>query len=101
MEVENKVFKKGDNEDFRLVQPRTTVNADFIELVRLWNQLLVATEHFRREESLSPGKTKTMLKFKDQQLRVAHKTVDAVAFQAEKLCESTGVNADKSESSHA
>ena len=53
LDVKLKVFKKDDNEVFRLVQKFRKGDADLNQFMRLRNQLVVEAENFSREENLS------------------------------------------------
>ena len=53
LDVKLKVFKKGDNKVFRLVQNFTMGEADFNQFVRLRNQLAIAARNFARKDNLS------------------------------------------------
>ena len=78
LDVKLKVFKKGDNKQFRLVQNLTMGEADFNQFIRLRNQLANAAENFAREEHLTPLLKPTMFRDVDEQLKLAHKIVDLV-----------------------
>ena len=41
-----KIFKEDDNKEFQLVQNLTTGEADFIQFMRLRNQLVIAAENW-------------------------------------------------------
>ena len=62
-------FNKDDNKDFLLVQNLTMGEADFNQLVKLENQLVVTAENFR-EENLSPVQIPTISKEMDGQLKL-------------------------------
>ena len=76
LDIKLKVFKKGANKEFRLVQNLTMGETDFNQLMRLRNQLVNAPENFDREENLTPVLIPTMSKDMDEQLKLAHKVVD-------------------------
>ena len=73
-----KVFKNGDNKEFRLVQNLTLEEADVNQLMRLRNQLVKAAEIFAREGKSTPVLIRTMSKDMDEQLKLAHKVVEVV-----------------------
>ena len=76
--------------------------ADFIQFMRLRSQLVNAAENFAREETLTPVLIPTMSKDKDEQLKLAHKVVDAVDRANRKICVTLlRYNVDKLESSYA
>ena len=52
--------------------------ADFNQLMRLRNQLVISAENYARVESLTRVLIPTMFKDMDEQLKLAHKVVDAV-----------------------
>ena len=76
LDVEFKVLKEADNEEFRLVQNFTMGEEDFNQFIGLRNQLVTAAENFAREENLSPVLILTLPKHMDEQLKVAHKIAD-------------------------
>ena len=78
LDVKLKVFNKGDNKEFRLVQNLTIGEADFNQFMQLRNQLVNAAENVAKEGSLTPMLIPTMSKDKDGQLKLAHKVVDVV-----------------------
>ena len=78
LDVRHKVFKKGDNNELRLVENLTTGEANFNQFMRLTNQLVNAAGSFAREESLTAVLVPTMSKDVDKQLKLAHKVVDVV-----------------------
>ena len=51
LDVKLNVFKKDDNKEFRLLQNLTMGNVDFIQFMRLRNQLVNAAENFAREKN--------------------------------------------------
>ena len=48
----NPMFKRNENKKFRLAQNLTMGETDFIQFIRLKNQLVVAVRDFSKEESL-------------------------------------------------
>ena len=52
LEMKLRVFKTDENKQFRSAQNLTMGEADFNELIRLRNQLVVAARDFSKEESL-------------------------------------------------
>ena len=76
--------------------------ADFNQFMRLRNQLVNAAENFAREENLTPVVILTMSRDIDEQLKLAHKTVDVVDRTNRKICVTLlRYNVDKPESSYA
>ena len=76
--------------------------ADFNQFMRLRNQLVNAAENFAREENLAPVLIPTMSRDMDEQLKLAHKVVDAVDRANRKICVTLlRYNADKPESCYA
>ena len=102
LDVKLKVFRKGNKKDFRLFQNFTMGEADFNQFMRLRNQLVNAAENFAREENLTPVVIPTMSRDIDEQLKLAHKTVDVVDRTNRKICVTLlRYNVDKPESSYA
>ena len=64
-DIKLKVFKKGDNKEFRLVQNPTMGEADFNQFMRLRNQLVNVAKNFAREENLTPVQIPTKSKDMD------------------------------------
>ena len=54
LDVKLKVFRKDDNEDFRLVPNLTMGAADFNQFIRLRHQLVNVAENFARDQNLTP-----------------------------------------------
>ena len=52
--------------------------ADFIQFIRLRNQLVVAVRDFSREEDLSPVQVKLLAKDMEEQLKLTHRFVEVV-----------------------
>ena len=86
MDVKLKVFNKGDNKEFRLVQTLTMGEGDFNQFMRLRNQLVNAAENFARREDLTPVLIPTKSKDMDEQLKLAHKIVELVDRANKKIC---------------
>ena len=102
LDVKLKVFKKHDQNVFRLVQNFTMGESDFNQLMRLRNQLVNAAQNFAREENLTPVLIPTMSKGMDEQFKLAHKLVDVVDRANRKICVTLlQYNVDKPESSYA
>ena len=80
------VFKKEDNEKFRLVQNLTIGEAYFNHFMRLRNQLVNSAENFAREENLTPVLIPMMPKDLDEQLKLTPKSVDVVDRANKKIC---------------
>ena len=57
LDVKLWVFKKDDNKDFRLVQNLTMEEAGCNQVMRLRNQLVIATENLGRGKLLSSADT--------------------------------------------
>ena len=102
LDVKLKVFKKDDNKEFRPVQNLTMGEADFKQFMRFRNQLVNAAENFARGENLTPVLIPAMSKDMDEQLKLAHKLVDAVDRAKRKIYVTLQrYNVDKLESSYA
>ena len=102
MDVKLKVFKKDDNQEFRLVQTLTMGEANFNQFMRLRNQLVNAAESSGREENLTPVLITTMSKDMDEQMKLAQKVVDVVDQSNRKTCVILlHYNVDKTESPYA
>ena len=86
-DVKLKVLRKDDKKEFRLVQNLIMGEADFIQFMRLSNQLVIAAEKFQREENLTPVPIPTMSKYFDEQLKLAHKVVDEVDRANREICD--------------
>ena len=78
LDVKLKVFKKHDNNNFRLVQNLTMGESDFNQFMRLRNQLVIAAENFHGKQSLSPIQIPTPSENMDEQLKLSHRVVDVV-----------------------
>ena len=86
LDVKLKVFKKGDNKEFQLVQNPTMGEADFSQFMNFRNQLVNAAEKFAKEESLTPVLIPTTSKDMDEQLNLTHKVIDVVDRANRKIC---------------
>ena len=101
-DVKLKVFKKGDNKEFQLVQNLTTVEADFNQFMRLRNQLVNAAENFARRQNSAPVLIPTLSKDLDEQPKLANKVTDVVDRANKKICMTLlRYNGEKPESSDA
>ena len=78
LDVELKVFRKGDKKEFRLVQNLTKGEAAFKQFMRLRNQLVNAAENFAREEILISMLIPTRSRDMDEQLKLSHEVVHVV-----------------------
>ena len=102
LDVKLKIFRTDDKKKFRLVQNFTMGEADFNEFMRLKNQLVNAEENFAIEKNLTTVLIPTMSKDMDEQLKLAHKVVDAVDRANREICVTLlRYNVDKPESSYA
>ena len=78
LDVKLNVFKRDENKQFRLAQNLTMGEADFIQFIRLRNQLVVAVRDFSKEENLPPVQVKLLAKDMQEQLKLTHKVVEVV-----------------------
>ena len=78
LDVKLKKFKKDENKQFRLAQNLTLGEADFIQFIRLRNQLVVAVRHFSKEENLPHVQVKLLAKDMEEQLKLSPKVVGVV-----------------------
>ena len=102
LDLKLKLFKKGDNKEFRLVQILATGEADFNQFMQLRNQLVNAAKIFAKREILTPVLIPTMSKDMDEQLKLTHKLVNLVDRANRKICVTVlWYNVDKRESSYA
>ena len=60
--------------------------ADFIQFIRLRNQLVVAVREFSKEENLPPVQVKLQAKDMEQQLKLTQKVVDVVDRSHRYIC---------------
>ena len=63
LDAKLKVFRKDDKKEFQLVQNLTMGKADFLQFMRLRDQLVNAAENFAREENLIPVLIPTILQY--------------------------------------
>ena len=73
-----KVFKKDENNKFRLAQNLTMGEAEFNQFIRLRSQLVVAVRNFSEEENLPPVQVKLLAKNMVEQIKLPHKVVEVV-----------------------
>ena len=69
-----------------MVQNLAMGEADFNQVKRLSNQLVIAAENIAREKNVPPVVTPALSKDMDEQLRLAHKVVDVVDGVNRKIC---------------
>ena len=60
--------------------------ADFNQLLRQKNQLVVAADNFLREQNLSPAPQSTLSKDMEEQLKLVHKLIDVVDCPNRRIC---------------
>ena len=102
LDVKLKVVTENAKKEFRLAQNFTTGEADFNQFMRLRNQLVNAAGNFTRDEILTTVLIPTMSFFIDEQLKLAHKVVDAVDRANRKICVTQlRYNVEKPEGSYA
>ena len=74
-----KMFKREDqNAELRLRQNISMREADFNQLIRQRNQLVVAADNFLREQKLSRVLQSTLSKDMEEKLKLVHKVIDVV-----------------------
>ena len=82
-----KVFKRADKSgEFQLRQNLSMGEADFKQFMRQKNQLVVAANHFLREQNLSPVLQSTLSKDMEEQLKHVHKVIDIVGRPNRRIC---------------
>ena len=86
LDVKLKVFKRDENKKSRLAQTWTMGEADFIQFIRLRNELVVAVKDFCKEENLPRVKVKLLTKDMEEQLKLTHKIVEFVVRPHRKIC---------------
>ena len=86
LDVKLRMFERDENKQFRLAQNLTMGEADFNQLIRLRNQLVVAVRGFIIEESLPPVRVKILEKDMEAQLKLTHKVVEVVDQPHKKIC---------------
>ena len=102
LDVKLKLFQKVDNKEFQLALNLTMGEKDLNQFMRLRKQLVNAAENFATVENLTPVLTPTMSNDMDEQLKLAHKVVDAVGRASRKICVTLPrYNVEKPESSYA
>ena len=101
LDVKLKVFKGDENKQFRLAENLTMEEADFIQLIRLRNQLVVAVRDFSKEENLPPVQVKLLAKDMEEQLRLTHDFEEVVDRPHRKICVTMlRYNVEKTETSY-
>ena len=60
--------------------------ADFNQLIRQRNQLVIAADNFLKEQTLSPVLQSTLSKDMEKQLKLVHKVIDVVDHSNRKIC---------------
>ena len=87
LEIKLKVFKRENkNAEFRLRQNFSMGEADFNQLIRQRNQLVVAADNFLREQNLPPVLQSTLSKDMEEQLKLVHKAIDVVDRPNRRIC---------------
>ena len=100
LEVKLKVFKKGENKKFRLVQNLTIGEADFNQFMRLRNHMV--SKKLCKKRKFDPLLIPIMFKDMDDQIKLAHKIVDLVDTANRNICVTQlRYNVDKPECSSA
>ena len=84
MDVKLIMFKKGENKQCRPAQ-NLTMGEDFIQFIRLRNQLVVAVRDFSEEENLPHVQVKLLAKDMEEQLKLTHKNVELLIGHKERL----------------
>ena len=75
LDVKLKLFKRGENKQFRLAGNLTMGEADFNQFIRLRNQLVVAVRDFSKKENLPPVQVKLLAKDIEERLKLTRKVV--------------------------
>ena len=87
LDIKLKVFKREDkNAVFRLRQNLSMGEADFNQFIRQRNQLVVAADHFLRQQNLSPVLQSTLSKDMEDQLKLVHEVIDVVDRPKRRIC---------------
>ena len=86
LDVKFKLFKKDENEQFGLAQNLTMGEADFIQFIRLRNQLIVAIRDFSKANNLPPVQVNLLAKDMAEQLKLTHKVVEVFDRSHRKNC---------------
>ena len=87
LEIKLKVFKREyKNAEFRLRQNLSMGEADFYQFTQQRNQLVVAADHFFREQNLSPVLQSTLSKDMEEQLKIVQELLDVVDRPNRRIC---------------
>ena len=87
LEIKLKVFKREyKNAEFQLRQNLSMGEADFKQFIRQRNQLVVAADHFLKEQNLSPVLQSTLSKDTEEQLKLVHKVIGVVDRSNGRIC---------------
>ena len=101
LDVKLKVFRKGENKQFRLAQNLTMGVADFNQCIRLRNQPVVAVKDLSKEENLPPLQRKLLTKDMEEQLKLTHKVVEVLDGPQRMICVNMlRYNVEKSKTSY-
>ena len=101
LDVKLKVFKRDKNKHFLLAQNLTMGEADFIQFIRLRNQLVVAVRELSKVENLPPVQVKLLANDMEEQLKLTHRVVEVVDRPHKKICVTMlRYNVEKPETSH-
>ena len=103
LDIKIKVFKREDkNAAFRLRQNFLMEKADFNQVIRQRNQLVVAADILLREQNLSPVLQSTLSKEMEEQLKLPHKVFEVVDCPRRRICLTLlRYKADKPETSYS
>ena len=101
--IKLKLFEREDEKaEFRLRQNLSVGEADFNQIVRQRNQLVVAADNFLREQNLPPVLQSTLSKNMEEQLKLVHEVIDVVDCPNRKICVTfLRYKADNPETSYA
>ena len=87
LDIKLKVFKREDkNAEFRLRQNLSMGEADFNQFIRQRNQLVVAADHFLRQQNLTSVLQSTLSKDMEEQLKLVHEVIDVVDRPKRRIC---------------
>ena len=87
LDIKLKVFKREDkNAEFRLRQNLSMGEADFNQFIRQRNQIVVAADHFLKEQNLSPVLQSTLSKDMEEQLKLVHEVIVVVDRPKRRIC---------------
>ena len=76
--------------------------ADFSQIIRQRNEVVVAAENFLREQRLSPVLQSTLSKHMEEELKLVHKVIDVVGCPNRRICVTLlRYKVDNQESSYA